>query len=44
MEKLGAVHIGEAAVSYYGEQSHQNVVYKIDAADWAESKQARVHQ
>jgi RimJ/RimL family protein N-acetyltransferase len=41
MEKLGGVHIGEAAVSYYGEQSHQNVVYKIDGVDWAQPKQAR---
>ncbi len=35
MEKLGGVLIGEVAMSYYGEQSHQNVVYKIDAIDWA---------
>jgi RimJ/RimL family protein N-acetyltransferase len=41
MEKLGAIHIGEAAVSYYGEQSHQNVIYKIDAADWARAKRSR---
>ena len=34
MEKLGAVHIGEAAVSYYGEQSHRNVIYKMDKVDW----------
>jgi len=42
MEKLGGVHIGEAAVSYYGEQSHQNVVYKIDGVDWVQPKRARV--
>ncbi len=34
MEKLGGVLIGEVAMSYHGEPSHQNVVYKIDAADW----------
>jgi len=34
MEKLGGIYIGEAAVSYYGEQSHQNVIYKIDKVDW----------
>ncbi len=34
MEKLGGVPIGEVAMSYHGEPSHQNVVYKIDAADW----------
>jgi RimJ/RimL family protein N-acetyltransferase len=43
MEKLGGVHIGEAAVTYYGEQSHQNVVFKIDAVDWASSKPARAN-
>jgi RimJ/RimL family protein N-acetyltransferase len=37
MEKLGGVLIGEMAMSYYGEPSHQNVVYKIDAADWDHS-------
>jgi RimJ/RimL family protein N-acetyltransferase len=34
MEKLGGINIGEAAVSYYGEQSTQNVIYKIDKVDW----------
>jgi RimJ/RimL family protein N-acetyltransferase len=34
MEKLGGVNIGEAAVSYQGEPSHRNVVYKIDRLDW----------
>jgi RimJ/RimL family protein N-acetyltransferase len=34
MEKLGAVVIGEIAMSYYGEQSHPNIVYKIDKGDW----------
>ncbi|GAC1499866.1 MAG: GNAT family protein [Steroidobacteraceae bacterium] len=41
MEKLGAVLIGEAAVSYYGEQSQQNVIYEIAAEEWARSAQAR---
>jgi RimJ/RimL family protein N-acetyltransferase len=41
MEKLGGVHIGDEAVSYYGEQSRPNAVYKIDRADWASSQQAR---
>jgi RimJ/RimL family protein N-acetyltransferase len=35
MEKLGGIFIGEEAVSYSGEPSHPNVVFKIDAADWA---------
>jgi RimJ/RimL family protein N-acetyltransferase len=34
MEKLGAAVIGEAAVTYYGEQSTPNVIYKIDKSDW----------
>jgi RimJ/RimL family protein N-acetyltransferase len=34
MEKLGAVHIGEAAMSYYGEPSLQNVIYQIERAAW----------
>ena len=41
MEKLGGVLIGEAAVSYYGEQSQQNVIYEIVAAAWAQSAQVR---
>jgi len=35
MEKLGGIDIGEESVSYSGELSHPNVVFKIDAADWA---------
>jgi len=35
MEKLGGIYIGEEAVSYSGEPAHPNVVFKIDAADWA---------
>lgn len=38
MEKLGGVLIGEVAMTYYGEQSHLNVIYKIDREDWARSK------
>ena len=34
MEKLGGVLIGEVAMSYHGEQSHPNVIYKIDRIDW----------
>ena len=34
MEKLGAVLIGEAAVSYYGETSQQNVIYQIERDAW----------
>ncbi len=34
MEKLGAICIGEAAVAYHGEPSTQNVIYRIDKADW----------
>ena len=35
MEKLGGVYIGEEVVSYSGEPGHPNVIFKIDAADWA---------
>jgi RimJ/RimL family protein N-acetyltransferase len=35
MEKMGGVPAGEVAMSYYGEPSITNVVYQIDAADWA---------
>jgi RimJ/RimL family protein N-acetyltransferase len=35
MEKLGGIYIGEESVSYSGEPSHPNVVFKIDAGDWA---------
>jgi len=35
MEKLGGIYIGEESVSYSGEPSHPNVVFKIDAKDWA---------
>ena len=38
MEKLGGIDIGEIAMSYYGEASLQNVVYKIDAGDWKRSR------
>ena len=38
MEKLGGVLIGEVAMSYHGEPSHQNVIYKIDASDWGRSR------
>ena len=34
MEKLGGIYLGDAAISYYGEAVKQNVVYKIDKADW----------
>jgi RimJ/RimL family protein N-acetyltransferase len=34
MEKLGGIYIGEELVSYSGEPSHPNVVFKIDAKDW----------
>jgi RimJ/RimL family protein N-acetyltransferase len=35
MEKLGGITIGEQAVSYFGEPARPNVIFKIDAADWA---------
>ncbi len=35
MEKLGGIYIGEESVAYVGEASRPNVIYKIDAADWA---------
>jgi RimJ/RimL family protein N-acetyltransferase len=34
MQKLGATLIGEAAIAYYGEASNQNVIYRIERADW----------
>jgi len=34
MEKLGGLYIGEESVSYSGEPSHPNVIFKIDATDW----------
>jgi RimJ/RimL family protein N-acetyltransferase len=34
MEKLGALLIGEASVSYYGEPGRPNVIYRIDKEDW----------
>jgi RimJ/RimL family protein N-acetyltransferase len=41
MEKLGGVLAGETVMSYYGEPSLPNVVYRIDAVDWAASRHAR---
>jgi RimJ/RimL family protein N-acetyltransferase len=41
MEKLGGVYIGEEPVSYSGEPSHPNVIFKIDAADWARRSPAK---
>lgn len=35
MQKLGATLIGEEAIAYYGEAANQNVIFKIDRADWA---------
>jgi RimJ/RimL family protein N-acetyltransferase len=35
MEKLGGIYLGEKSVAYVGEPSRPNVIYKIDAADWA---------
>jgi N-acetyltransferase len=40
MEKLGGIYIGEEQVSYSGEPPHPNVIFKIDAADWANRLQA----
>jgi RimJ/RimL family protein N-acetyltransferase len=39
MEKLGGVYIGQEMVSYSGEAQHLNVIFKIDAADWAKRPQ-----
>lgn len=39
MEKLGAIQIGELMMSYYGEPSRANVVYKIDKLDWLRPKE-----
>jgi len=35
MEKLGGVYVGEAPISYYGEQIKQNVIYQINKDDWS---------
>ena len=38
MEKLGGVYIGEESVAYVpGEPASPNVVFKIDALDWAKT-------
>jgi RimJ/RimL family protein N-acetyltransferase len=42
MEKLGATLIGEAAMSYYGEPSNVNVIFKIDKTDWPRLRADRV--
>jgi len=34
MQKLGATLIGEVAVAYYGEQSNQNVIYRLQRDEW----------
>lgn len=39
MQKLGAIQIGEVMMSYYGEPSRANVVYKIDKLDWFRLKE-----
>ena len=36
MEKLGAVNTGEADMSYYGEASHTNIIYRIDKLPWTQ--------
>jgi RimJ/RimL family protein N-acetyltransferase len=40
MQKLGATLIGEAAIAYYGEPSNQNVIYRIERADWQRLREA----
>jgi RimJ/RimL family protein N-acetyltransferase len=35
MEKLGGTLVGEVAMSYYGEASQPNVIYRISKAEWA---------
>jgi RimJ/RimL family protein N-acetyltransferase len=41
MEKLGGVYIGEETVAYVpGEEAKPNVIFKIDASDWARSQAA----
>ncbi len=35
IEKIGARKIGEANVTYYGERSTKNFIYKIERRDWA---------
>jgi RimJ/RimL family protein N-acetyltransferase len=44
MEKLGGVYIGEETVVYVpGEQANPNVIFKIDASDWARHEAAAKH-
>jgi RimJ/RimL family protein N-acetyltransferase len=42
MEKLGAVLIGEVAMSYSGEASNPNVIYKIDRAEWVRPEERAI--
>jgi RimJ/RimL family protein N-acetyltransferase len=39
MQKLGAVLVGEAAISYYGEPSNPNVIYEMTKARWLPLRQ-----
>jgi RimJ/RimL family protein N-acetyltransferase len=39
MQKLGAVLIGEAPISYYGEPSNQNVIYQMEHPAWLRLRQ-----
>ena len=34
MQKLGATLIGEVDMAYYGEQSNQNVIYRLRREEW----------
>ncbi len=38
MQKLGATLIGEVAVAYYGEQSNQNVIFRLQREEWQRSQ------
>jgi hypothetical protein len=40
MEKLGATLIGTEPVSYYGEPSRLNAIYRITKNDWATLRDA----
>jgi RimJ/RimL family protein N-acetyltransferase len=40
MEKLGATLIGTESVSYYGEPSRVNAIYRITRADWKPPRDA----
>jgi RimJ/RimL family protein N-acetyltransferase len=41
MEKLGGTLVGEVTMSYYGEPSRPNVIYRISKAEWVTLREAQ---